>query len=95
MAHTSDIEHEYGGQKKLEAKLVEAMKKTYPLICLSNSVFDVGLAGLSAADLESVRELAADVAMYRELRDLFKAGKLVHVDDPELNKKLKEKGKIS
>jgi integrase len=95
MGHTVDIEHDYGGFDKMVKRLTEAMKKVYPLICLSNSVFDVGLAGLSAADLESVRELAADVAMYRELRDLFKAGKLVHVDDPELNKKLKEKGKIS
>ena len=35
MGHVSDIEHEYGGQNKLIINVVEAMKKTYPLLTLN------------------------------------------------------------
>jgi hypothetical protein len=38
MGHAGGIEHQYGGQKKMEARFVEAMKKLYPFISLTNVV---------------------------------------------------------
>jgi len=35
MGHMADIEQEYGSYKKMQQRLVEAMQKVYPLICLN------------------------------------------------------------
>ncbi|MFA5365869.1 MAG: hypothetical protein WC325_11870, partial [Candidatus Bathyarchaeia archaeon] len=37
MAHTSDIQHQYGSDKKMKERMVEAIKKAYPLICLNDA----------------------------------------------------------
>jgi integrase len=37
MGHTGDIEHEYGGQNRLEVACVEAMKKAYPFLSLNDT----------------------------------------------------------
>jgi hypothetical protein len=94
MAHTSDIEHEYGGQKKLEEKLVEAMKKVYPLICLNDSRVGGSLVGLSLEDIDAVKELRANLPLYRKLADLAESKKLLYLDDPLLLEKLKQAGKL-
>jgi len=53
MGHVSNIEHEYGGQNKLIVNVVEAMKKTYPLLTLN------GLTRISAEQQVSREELEA------------------------------------
>ena len=55
MGHTGDISHVYGSQRKLEERMVEAMKKVYPLICLTND--DANDGGLSKEDILTAIEL--------------------------------------
>jgi integrase len=84
MGHTSDIEHEYGGHSKMVSRLVEAMKKAYPLLCLNDAnKVDSALVGLTKEDIEVFKEIKQDLPRLRELRDLLKSKELVHVDDPE------------
>jgi integrase len=37
MGHGGSIEHQYGSAKKLEERIIEAMRKTYPLLCLTEN----------------------------------------------------------
>jgi len=53
MGHVSDIEHEYGGHNKLVINVVEAMKKTYPLLTLN------GLTRVSSEQQVSKEEFEA------------------------------------
>jgi site-specific recombinase XerD len=53
MGHVSNIEHEYGGQNKLVINIVEAMKKTYPLLTLN------GLTRVSTEHQVSKEEFAS------------------------------------
>jgi hypothetical protein len=95
MGHTSDIEQEYGGYNRMVGRLVEAIKKVYPLICLNDvNKADASLVGLTREDLVNVREIAKNIGVYREVLGLLKAKKLVDVDDPELVKRLRAEGKI-
>lgn len=95
MGHTVGIEHEYGSYKKMVERLVEAVKKVYPLICLNDvNKIDGSLVGLTKQDVENVREIAKNVGVYREVLGLLKAKRLVDVDDPELVKRLRAEGKI-
>jgi len=58
MGHTSSIEHEYGSQDKMEFRLIEAMKKVYPLLCLNDSNrVDGSMVGLTKDDIDNVKEL--------------------------------------
>ncbi|MDR0471555.1 MAG: hypothetical protein LBH79_07540 [Nitrososphaerota archaeon] len=47
MGHAGGIEHQYGGQKKMEQRFVEAMKKLYPFISLTNAANMGGGLGVS------------------------------------------------
>jgi integrase len=62
-----------------------------PQLCLNDAN---SIVGLSHEDIENVKEIAKNAGMYREIRDLLKANKLVHIDDPTLLKRLKDEGKI-
>lgn len=55
MAHSSDIEHHYGGHNRMVAKLVEAMKRVYPLVCLTE--YKVEGAVLNGLSVEQQRTL--------------------------------------
>jgi hypothetical protein len=55
MGHVSDIEHEYGGQNKLIVNVVEAMKKTYPLLTLNGLTRISTQQGVSRAEFEAVK----------------------------------------
>lgn len=81
MGHVSKIEHQYGGQNRLDDRIVEAMKKVYPLICVSDSDLNhSGSFGLSAEDLEVVHELVKDKEVFRELAKLMREKKIQVID---------------
>jgi integrase len=88
MAHTSDIEHEYGGQKKLEAKLVEAMKKVYPLICLNDSFKNVN--GFGGVDMAKFNEFLLHLDDFLLIKESIKNGELLDLNNPALTPKLKD-----
>lgn len=74
MAHSSSIEHEYGGHNKMVTRLVEAMKKAYPLLCLNDAnKADAALAGLTKEDIEIFKEIKKELPLLREVRDLLKS----------------------
>lgn len=93
MAHTSDISFQYGSEAKMQQRLVEAMQATYPLICL-NDANRVSGANMSEESLKIVNEIGENIAVWREIVDLVKNKKLVHVDDPELPNRLRKEGKL-
>ncbi len=69
MGHVSDIEHEYGGQNKLIINVVEAMKKTYPLLTL-NGLTRVSTEHQEFAKLtDEIAELKARLVQIEEDRD--------------------------
>lgn len=81
MGHVSDIEQHYGGLKRLADRIVEAMKKVYPLICVSDSNLNHSNSfGLSAEDLEVVHELVKDKEVFRELAKLMREKKIQVID---------------
>ena len=65
MGHVSSIEHDYGGHNKMVQHLVEAMKKTYPLLCLNDINRVSGpIAGFSPAELEKLRQFLATTTKF-------------------------------
>ncbi|MGA2522940.1 MAG: hypothetical protein ABSF65_02160 [Candidatus Bathyarchaeia archaeon] len=95
VGHVSGIEQEYGGYNKMVSHLVDAMKKTYPLLCL-NDVNRVSgpIEGFSPEELEKLKAVLGRYDEVMTIVNLVKEGKLVHVDDPELIPRLREEGKI-
>jgi len=76
MGHTSDIEHEYGGQNKLVINVVEAMKKAYPFLTLNgltrvSTGQHVSKEELEAVKTESQVRLSQKDKEIRELRQNF------------------------
>ncbi|MDR0493839.1 MAG: hypothetical protein LBH74_09425 [Nitrososphaerota archaeon] len=64
MGHVGDIEHQYGGQKRLEARLEECMQKAYKFLMLTEVVTAKGKSAQKISDLdnavvESQREISA------------------------------------
>jgi hypothetical protein len=95
MAHSSGIEQEYGGHNKMVSHLVEAMKKTYPLLALNDlNRVSGSIVGFSPAELEKLKAVLVRYDEVMTIADLVKNGKLMHVDDPELIKRLRDEGKI-
>jgi len=95
VGHVSKIEQEYGGYNKMVSHLVDAMKKTYPLLCLNDINRVSGdVAGFSPLELEKLKAVLGRYDEVMTIVDLVKNGKLMHVDDPELVEKLKAQGKI-
>jgi integrase len=95
MGHTGNIEHEYGGFNRLTVACIEAMKKAYPLLCLNDASRVSGsMAGFSQEELEKLKVVLGRYDEVMTLVDLAKNGKLVHIDDPELAKRLKNEGKL-
>jgi integrase len=66
MGHGSNIYHQYGSEKKVAERCVEAMKKVYPLICLTDGN-KVSNGGLDEQTLKAIIELLPD------LRELVQA----------------------
>lgn len=96
MAHASGIEHQYGSQKKMEERLIEAMKQVYPFICLNDVLKNPAeLAGFSVEDIEFIQMLRKRKDKILPVFDMLEAGELVNINDPELPKKLRDKGLIS
>jgi integrase len=60
MGHGGNIQHVYGSAKKLEERCVEAMKKVYPLICLSGDGRVVG-GGLDEKLLKTLVDMLPDL----------------------------------
>jgi hypothetical protein len=82
MAHSSGIESAYGGQKKMEEKLVEAMKKVYPLICLNDNNkagTSVGGRVLSDADWAKLMKLLSRADDNEKIYGLLESGELKYV----------------
>jgi site-specific recombinase XerD len=95
MAHSSGIEQEYGGHNKMVSHLVAAMKKVYPLLCLNDlNRVSGSVAGFSPEELEKLKAVLSRYDEVMTIADLVKNGKLMHVDDPELIKRLRDEGKI-
>jgi len=95
MGHTGDIEHEYGGQNRLEVACVEAMKKAYPFLSLNDTSRVLGsVAGFSAEEIEKLTKVLTRYDEIMGVLERVKNGKLMHVDDPDLIQKLKDQGKI-
>jgi len=64
MGHSGDIEHQYGGQKRLEARLEECMQKAYKFLMLTEVVNTNGKSAQKISDLdnavvESQKEISA------------------------------------
>lgn len=94
MAHSSGIEQSYGGYKQMVSKLIEAMKKAYPLLCLNDALRNQDSINLTSEGNEKLKTL---LGMYDELigmAKLMKEGKLVHINDPDLITRLKAEGLI-
>ena len=53
MGHSGGIEHEYGGQKRLEQRLEEAMQKAYKFLVLTEVVTSNGKSAQKIADLDN------------------------------------------
>ncbi|MDR0470708.1 MAG: hypothetical protein LBH79_03135 [Nitrososphaerota archaeon] len=53
MGHSGGIEHEYGGQKRLEARLEEAMQKAYSKLILTEVVTTNGKSAQKIVDLDN------------------------------------------
>ncbi len=93
MAHNSGIEKEYGGYNKMVSKMVEAMKKTYPLICLTEVPCPAGLEGFSAEDVAVMKDLIKRKEAIVRVFDLLDRGELVNINDSSLPARLKSMGK--
>ncbi len=72
MGHTVDIEHQYGGFNKMVERLTQAMKKVYPLICLTEVQKDIA----SNVDQERLKRLLDNFDVFMELAELQKQGRL-------------------
>jgi len=66
MGHVSNIEHEYGGMNKLIINVVEAMKKTYPLLTLNGLTRIITDQHVSKEEFESMK------GRIRELENMVK-----------------------
>ena len=77
MGHVSNIEQHYGGHNKMVVKLIEAMKKVYPLLCLNDSYKSNPLAGFSAEDTEKVKKLLERFDDFMAVAELAKKGKIL------------------
>lgn len=91
MAHTSDIQHQYGSDKKMQERLVAAIKTAYPFISLSNLANPAELAGFSAEDVEFIKMLRARKDKILKTFDMLERGELVNINDPDLPEKLRKK----
>lgn len=83
MGHNVDIEHEYGGQKKLEAKLIESMRKVYPLICLNENNLQTSIAGFDAEQTEKLKTLLDNYPVFMKMAEMLEKGKLKLVNEDE------------
>jgi len=64
MGHNADkIYHKYGGEVKVAERVVEAMRKVYPLICLT----DQPTLGSTEAELKSLKEIIAMLPALKKL----------------------------
>lgn len=88
MAHTSDIQHQYGSERKMQTRMVDAMKKAYPLLCLNDSFKDV--AGLSGVDMAKFNKFLTYLDDFLEIKEAIKSGSLVDLNNPAVTPKLKE-----
>ena len=95
MAHTSGIEHEYGGNRKMVERLTEAMQKAYPFLCLNDSSLDSSrLAGFSGEDAEKMKRLLDQYDKFMQLSDWIERKEVYRINDPELIERLRKEGKI-
>jgi site-specific recombinase XerD len=74
MGHSGDIEHQYGGQKRLEARLEECMQKAYKFLILTEVVNTNGKSAQKISDLdnavvESQKKIAALETINSSLTD--------------------------
>jgi len=67
MGHVSSIEHEYGGQNKLIINVVEAMKKTYPLLTLNGLTRVSTDQHVSKEEFESMKKRLAEMEQWKEI----------------------------
>jgi integrase len=95
MAHTSDIQHQYGSDKKMQENLIKAMQAVYPFICLNDVLRSPAeLAGFSVEDVAELKEFLKNKTEWKALLKLSAQGDLVNIKDPELPKRLRDKGVI-
>jgi hypothetical protein len=74
MGHAGAIEHQYGGQKQLEARLEEAMQKAYKFLMLTDVVTGNGKSAQKISDLdnaliESQKKISAQDTIIESLTD--------------------------
>jgi integrase len=67
MGHSSSIEHEYGGQNRLEAVCVQAMRKTFPLLSLN------GFQQQEEKAKSEIEELKAKISKLEKARPTLEA----------------------
>jgi hypothetical protein len=94
MAHTSDIQHQYGSDKKMKERMVEAIKKAYPLICLNDVNKNSVLAGFNSEDTEKIKALLNQYDKIMQLSDWIERKEVFKINDPELLERLRKEGKI-
>jgi len=75
MGHGSGIEHQYGSARKLEERVVEAMRKVYPLISLTDQPVQVDNEREQKLDL-----LLKNYDAFIRLAQLMEEGKIVIKD---------------
>lgn len=99
MGRTADVQHVYGGEKRMKERLIEAMQSTYQRIKLTNYVIVASQDGYSAEDKAFVDRVLANRAKLEEsmarsdkIIEMYEKGVLVHIDD--IAAKLAEKGLI-
>ena len=107
MGHVGDIEHQYGGQKRLEARLEECMQKAYKFLMLTEVVNSNGKSAQKISDLdnavvESQKEISAlktinesltiRLAKTEDMLGLVKALAIPLFDDNLLSAKKKVEG---
>lgn len=89
MGHVSSIQHEYGGHNQMMSRLVKAMQKVYPLICLNDANKKDSSGAFSKEYIESVNTFMAEM---RELKASIEAGQAIIINNPEAIEKLRKLG---
>ena len=94
IGHISNIEQEYGGYSKMVSRLMDAMKKAYPLLCLNDALCNGNSIVLTLEANEKLKVLLDNYDELMGVAKLMKEGKLVHINDPDLVPRLKTEGII-
>lgn len=77
MGHCVNIEHEYGGFNRMVERLVEAVKKVYPSICLNETNLQTSLSVFNTEQTEKLKTLLDNYPVFMRMAEMLEKGELV------------------